>query len=122
MKERYYLEAVKEDVKNYIHEQVNLDFWKGRRGELEEELSDSLWCDDDVTGNGSGSYWGNRAKAEEVVKEHLSEVIEAVSEYDYSASEFGKLVLNEEWETLDVIARCHNLNWAIYEVLEEYEV
>ena len=63
--ERYdYLEAVKEDVKNYIEEN-DIKVTSENRDELEEQLNDDLFCDDSVTGNASGSYTFNTWQAEE---------------------------------------------------------
>lgn len=59
MSEKYnYLEAVKEDVREYINNEIKLlDF--SSLEELEEKLNDDLWINDNVTGNASGSYYCN---------------------------------------------------------------
>ena len=50
-----YLENVTADAKQAILE--NLNYWDFTdREELEEIANDSLWADDSVTGNASGSY------------------------------------------------------------------
>lgn len=51
-----YREAVKDDVRNYIAENITIEAYKGQRDELEEMLNEDLWTADSVTGNGSGSY------------------------------------------------------------------
>lgn len=59
-----YRENVKQDVLEYIEE--NAGYLKAsNKDELEEELYDSLWTTDSVTGNASGSYTFNTYKAEE---------------------------------------------------------
>jgi hypothetical protein len=45
-----YLEAVKEDVKNYIDSEINFTDFDSLE-ELEEKLNDELWTEDSVTGN-----------------------------------------------------------------------
>lgn len=56
--ERYdYLNAVIDDVREYIAEEIDLAEWKGNRDGLEEKLNDDLWTTDSVTGNASGSYY-----------------------------------------------------------------
>ena len=71
MTERYnYMEAMKEDIKEYINNEVNLkDFTD--RDELEEKLNEDLWVEDSVTGNASGSYYCNSWKAEEAICHNL---------------------------------------------------
>lgn len=61
-----YLEAVKEDVKNYIDSEINFTDFDNLE-ELEEKLNDELWTEDSVTGNASGSYYCNSYKAEESI-------------------------------------------------------
>lgn len=82
--ERYdYLEAVKEDVKNYIEENgitVNSE----NRDEIEEQLNDDLFCNDSVTGNGSGSYTFNTWRAEEYLCHNLDLLAEACEEFGSS--------------------------------------
>lgn len=54
--ERYdYLEAIKEDVLNYINGN-NIVVTSGNRDEVEQDLNDTLFTCDSVTGNASGSY------------------------------------------------------------------
>lgn len=61
-----YLEAVKEDVKNYIDSEINFTDFDSLE-ELEEKLNDELWTEDSVTGNASDSYYCNSYKAEESI-------------------------------------------------------
>lgn len=51
-----YLEAVKEDVKEYIEENIDLSEF-GDIEELKEKLNEDLWINDSVTGNASGSQY-----------------------------------------------------------------
>ena len=68
MSERYnYLEAVTDDVREYIRDEIDLSEWKGDRDGLEEKLNDDLWTADSVTGNASGSYYCNAWRAEEAL-------------------------------------------------------
>ena len=64
MRDYNYLETVKEDVKNYIENEV--DFLQYNSIEdLQEKLYDDLFVEDSVTGNASGSYTFNTYEAEE---------------------------------------------------------
>ena len=61
--ERYdYMEEVKEDVKDYIDENVDLKEFKSR-DELEKWLNEILFTEDSVTGNGSSSYTYNNVSS-----------------------------------------------------------
>ena len=111
-----YLEAVKDNVKDYIDNEIDLDEYRGRKDELEEYLNDELWTEDSVTGNGSGSYTFNRAKAAEYLMSNLDLLAEAVEEFG------GNLdVLKDGAEACDVTIRCYLLGQAISEVLDDYE-
>lgn len=54
-----YNEAVKNDVLDYIRNEVNFSEFEDLE-ELEQSLNDDLWTVDSVTGNASGSYTFNR--------------------------------------------------------------
>lgn len=45
-----YLEAVTDDVREYIENEIDLADWKSDRDGLEEKLNDDLWTVDSVTG------------------------------------------------------------------------
>jgi hypothetical protein len=116
--ERYdYLEAVTEDVREYIRQEINLEEWRGNKEGLEEHLNDTLWITDSVTGNASGSYTFNTWKAEEYLCHNLELLQEALFEFgcnDVKALERGA-------EYCDVTIRCYLLGQAIAEALEEIE-
>jgi hypothetical protein len=75
-----YLEAVKEDVKNYIDSEINFTDFDSLE-ELEEKLNDELWTEDSVTGNASGSYYCNSYKAEESIAHNWDLLQEALDEF-----------------------------------------
>lgn len=58
-----YLENVKEDVRNYIEEN-KIVVTSSNREEVEQELNDTLFVNDSVTGNASGSYTFSTWQAE----------------------------------------------------------
>lgn len=116
-----YLEAVKNDVREYIKNEINLNEWKGNREELEEKLNNDLWICDSVTGNGSGSYTFNSDVVKENIFHDTETVIEALKEFDFDAETIAKKFLNKEWEYFDVTARCYVLEQAISEILDELE-
>lgn len=115
MEQYDYLEAVKDDVKNYIENEIDASEYLDR-DELEEYLNDTLFVEDSVTGNGSGSYFFNTWKAEEAIAHNLDLLAEAIEEL---GSEMD--VLKSGAEACDVTIRCYVLGQAIGEVLDEME-
>lgn len=123
-----YLEQVKADVKDWLENNSYYDIENMiLEGEIEDKdhlgewLTDTLWAEDSVTGNASGSYTFNREEAKNHVLADMDTVREALYEFGTDAQEIGEKFLNEEWEWLDVTARCYVLATAVWEVLEDYE-
>lgn len=112
-----YYEAVLNDVKNYINDEINIDEWQGKREELEEQLNEDLWIDDSVTGNGSGTYTFNTYQAEENLCHNWDILAEALECF----GENGTDILKQGAEAMDVTIRCYYLSQAINEVLDDLE-
>lgn len=110
-----YYEAVKEDVLNYIREEIDFSEYETLE-DLEEYLNDHLWTVDSVTGNGSGSYTFNAWQAEENICHNLDLLAEALKEFGGSLD-----VLKDGAEAADVTIRCYLLGQSIAEALEELE-
>ena len=118
MSERYnYLEAVTDDVREYIRDEIDLSEWKGDRDGLEEKLNDDLWTADRVTGNASGSYYCNAWRAEEALSHNWDLLAEALREFGQDGTD----VLEQGAEAMDVTIRCYLLGQAIAEALDELE-
>ena len=118
MTERYnYLEAVTDDVREYIRDEVDLAEWKGDRDGLEEKLNDDLWTADSVTGNASGSYYCNTRRAEEALSHNWDLLAEALREFGLDGTD----ILEQGAEAMDVTIRCYLLGQAIAEALDELE-
>jgi hypothetical protein len=90
---------------------------KTRLIEQAEKLNDELWIDDNVTGNGSGSYYCNSWKAEEAIAHNLDLLGEALQEFG-SGPEY---LIEQGAEAADVTIRCYLLNGAISKALDELE-
>lgn len=114
--ERYdYLEAVANDVRDYISNEIDFkDF--DSLDDLREHLNDELWANDSVTGNASGSYTCNAYYAEEYLCHNWDLLAEA-------CNEFGCLedAISQGPEGCDVTIRCYLLGQAIEKVLQEIE-
>lgn len=124
--ERYdYKTAVYDDVKEAVEEFAQWNspngdpretFREMGRDNMEEELNDTLWTDDSVTGNGSGSYTFSTYTAEEYICHNLDLLAEAIEEFCGNTD-----VLKNGAEACDVTIRCYLLPQMISRVLDEYE-
>lgn len=117
-----YLENVKADVKEWIEYNMDLehDIESGQfedREAIESYLNDTLWTEDSITGNGSGSYTFNTYEAEEYICHNLDLLAEACEEFGADAGE----VLKKGAENADVTIRCYLLGQAIAEALDEIQ-
>ena len=115
-----YLEAMKQDIMDYIRNEVNTNEFSNRE-ELEESLNDDLWTVDSVTGNGSGSYTFNRAEAEEYVNDNSDLLRKAISEFCIDSETVAEKFLDADYEYFDVTIRCYLLGQAISEALDDME-
>lgn len=116
-----YLEAMKNDIRDYINKNVERGQYTGR-DEAEQSLNDKLWTADSVTGNGSGSYTFNRYTAKEYVQDGGEEYLrEALREFCVDADTIAEKFLDADWEYFDVTIRCYLLGQALDEVLDELE-
>lgn len=106
-----YQDEVKSDAMEAIKEDLEYnDSW--------EEMYDSLFMDDSVTGNASGSYYFNTAKAAEAVSGIIFDS-DAVDEF--KAMGYDGIPTEEGAETCDVIARCICLGLVSGELEEYYD-
>lgn len=119
-----YREAMEQDIREWITE--NFEFIEDNvhepyenRDEVEEFLYDTLWTEDSVTGNASGSYTFNRAQAGEYVRDNLALAIEAMNEFGYDMNTLAEKIDDEAWEYLDVTIRCYLLGEMIAKVVEK---
>lgn len=114
-----YRANVTDDVLTYINDEIRPgEFWD--RDELESHLNDTLWADDSVTGNCSGSYTFNSAKAKEYVMENHDLLTEAYEEFDCK-DRLGQEFIDGNWESMDVTIRCYVLNSCINDALDKIE-
>lgn len=116
-----YREAVRNDVIEQVkdgYKENSLRLYKEEgRDALEEYLNDELWIDDQVTGNGSGSYTFNTWEAEENLCHNMDLLAEACDEFGQDVGEAVK----RGAEYCDVTIRCYLLGGAISEAIDELE-
>ena len=116
-----YRYEMRQDVRHAIDEGYNLDEWRGRRDELEEQINDDLWTDDSITGNASGSYWFSSYKAQEAVTDNMELLQEALDEFGADYDDIGRKFMAGDWEGFDVSIRCYLLSSIVAEVLDDIE-
>lgn len=116
-----YREAMTEDVKEWIKQNIDLTEWTEDREGLEQQLNDDLWTEDSITGNGSGSYTFNRVQASLYVLDNMDLLQEAFDEFATDPATVGDKFLSEDWEWFDVTIRCYLLGSVISDVLDEME-
>ena len=114
MKNYNYYEEVKEDVKNYINEEITFSDFDDLE-ELEQYLNDTLWIEDSVTGNASGSYYCNAWEAEEAIARNWDLLAEALEAFGQDGTD----VLKNGAEAMDVTIRCYVLGYAISDALDD---
>lgn len=112
-----YREAMTEDVKEWIKENIDLTEWTEDREGLEQQLNDDLWTEDSITGNVSGSYYCNSYNAEESIAHNWNLLNEALDEF--GQNNINVIEKGAEWA--DVIIRCYLLRSVISDVLNEME-
>lgn len=106
-----YQEEVKSDAMDAIKENLAYnDSW--------DEMYDSLFMDDSVTGNASGSYYCNSYKAAEAISGIIFDD-EAITEFEYMG--YDGIPTEEGAEACDVIARCICLGLVSGELEEYYD-
>ena len=112
-----YREAVKEDIIEYIKEDMEfkkmnlMDYLE----EYEDTLHDSMWAQDTITGNASGSYTFSTWQAAEYLTHNWDILEEALTEFD--CTDINVIEKGEEWA--DVTIRCYLLGECLADAIEE---
>lgn len=114
-----YYQQVKNDAIAAIDEQFDCGYWDG---DTEwDVVYDNLFVDDAVTGNGSGSYFFNAAKAREAVADAIwdKKILNALSEIGVSGDRIAQYLRDNDAESLDVCIRCAMLS-EVYNEIEKH--
>lgn len=112
-----YHEEMSKDIKAYIVENNCIQDYESL-DDANQSLYDILFVEDSVTGNASGSYTCNSAKAEEYVAGNQKILVEAMREFDcMDAEHMEKALTDAEW--CDVTIRCYLLGSVLSKVLDE---
>lgn len=112
MKKYNYLAAVKECVKGYAENEIELSEYSNKQnliGFLEKKLANN----DNITGNASGSYTYSQYDAEENLCHNFDLLIEAIKAL------YANDIILKGAEACDVLIRMYLLPKAIEEVVNE---
>ena len=114
-----YYQQVKNDAIDAIDEQFDCGYWDGNTEW--DVVYDNIFVDDAVTGNGSGSYFFNAAKAREAVADAIwdEKILNALSEIGISGDRIAQYLRDNDAESLDVCIRCAMLG-EVYGEIEDY--
>lgn len=110
MKKYDYYEAMKEDIREVLESDYDIDTMRYSK----DAIYDDLFTNDSVTGNGSGSYTFNTEEAKGYVLDNTDLLDEVITEYSIDMNKHYS-----DWEYLDVSIRCYLLGSVFEEVLEE---
>lgn len=100
-----YGDQIKDDFEEYYGEQYRQAKSDDERDEIVRQALDG----DEVTGNGSGSYYMNRSKAREMVLNNIEYIANGLSNEGWTATSLEDFIADDDWETLDVITRYNTL-------------
>ena len=116
MKTYSYPQHVKEDIEDYINDELDTGTFgllvQGDEDTI-EDIRDTLFNEDSVTGNMSGSYTMNTRKAEENLIGNWDLLEEAINEFDLHVNPIKK---GAEW--CDSLIRCYLVDWCFTEAIK----
>lgn len=115
-----YHKVLKKDIRNFIRD-YEYDI-SGNKEDVMNDLTDVLWAEDSVTGNGLMGYIENEVllsndKAKMYVLDNIEIMLEAVQEFGCKEKVVPKMMAGD-WRWFDITIRCYLLNTCIAEVLE----
>lgn len=109
----YKIEEYKDNIKNDLR-----DYAEENKGYIKtlEEFRENAWISDSVTGNGSGSYFCNSAKAAEAIGDLIwdEDLKDMFANFGYDS-----IPLEKGPEFIDVSIRCFLLDECISEIEDE---
>lgn len=115
--EKYdYRQAVKDDVIQYINDNVDMRKFADPDDAC-DALYDDMFVDDCITGKGRGSYTFSALEAEENLRHNMDLLAEACEGFGLDMAK----QITEGAEACDVIIRCYLLIEVLTEVLDYHE-
>lgn len=110
--------AMVDDIIDYITDNDILNTYEGT--DLEEDLNEMLWAEDEITGNGAYGYTDDIEKLQCFIGTNLPLAFEALENFDESLENLPreyKLLL----KYVDTTIRCYLLRTCIDQALERLE-
>lgn len=117
MKIYSYPSHVKNDIKEFIEKRLDSgNFGLLIQGDEDtiQDVEDLMFDQDEITGNGSGSYTFNTWKAEQNLTGNWDLLCEAKEELDPQVD-----IISKGPEYADVLIRCYLLDWCFRKALNE---
>lgn len=112
-----YPQHVKEDIKEFIEKRLDSGtFGMLVQGDEDtiQDVQDLMFDQDEITGNGSGSYTFNTFKAEQNLTGNWDLLREAKDELDPNTD-----LIEKGPEYCDVLIRCYLLDWCFRKALDD---
>lgn len=114
-----YVDEMKQDITRWITATINVKDYPDRQ-ELQEYLDDSLWAEDEITGNGTyGGYFEKQEDARISVLDNFELCVEALREFCVPMEKVAEEFLDENWKYFDSTIRCYLLWNVIDSILED---
>lgn len=112
-----YLEAMKQDIINYIRDEVTTKDFADVE-DLRETLENDLWIDSTITGNGGDSYTDNDT-SKEYINGNENLLKEALKELCVDKEKIVDKFFAGDYAYFDTTIRCYMLSQAITEALND---
>lgn len=121
MKKYDYEHSIIRDILDYIHDNhITID-WTDTEDNIVDDLTDILWNEDCITGNGT-QYYDTEDKCSEYLCQNSDILYEAAQEFCIDDN-INILIYHFENKTLaqyfDSTIRCYLLNSCIYQAIQE---
>ena len=118
MKKYDYYTAMYDDIADYIkNNNINLSKYGDDIEDITEKLSDELWGEDSITGNGGFGY-DTISNCEEYLCHNLDILFEAINDFDFDTN-YYHLDRESLPKTLDSLIRCYILNSTVYAYVKD---
>ena len=118
MKKYDYYTAMYDDIADYVKDNnIDLSKYGDDIEDITEKLSDELWGEDSITGNGGFGYDTN-SNCEEYLCHNLDILFEAINDFDFDTN-YYHLDRENLPKTLDSLIRCYILNSTVYAYVKD---